>query len=643
MRVLGKTGGVRRRWQAAPRWFAAASVIGVGGLSASVGAGLPSTHASKPAQYIVQTTTVAGANALVQTSGGKVLAQAGAIHSVLALLTPAQVAQITQHGAHVTPNMTIHFASVASAHHHNRGHDDGGPPPPPVPSGNSGTTTTVPDAPGGHGPTTTSTTTASTTTTVAPASIPTAPAHAPSTAFTQITGATTLWSQGDTGQGQTVAVLDTGIANSLPDFGSRVVDGVDLSGEANPYQDSYGHGTFVAGLIASNGASSNGQYTGEAPGADLVSIKVAGSSGVTSEFTVIQGVLWAIAHEKSDNISVLNLSLGVKPPSSAATDPLDLAVEAAWRSGIVVVTPSGNFGPDNGTITSPGDDPLVITVGALDDGGGTNPANFSIAPFSGVGPTLYDGFFKPDIVASGRSVISLVAPNSTVLQQNPSSLIGTANFVGSGTSFSTAITSGMAALVLEAHPQLKPDDVKARLLLTASPGPVGDPLVDGHGIANADHAVISQEIHLKQGGAIADVLLSDSTSLQSTWKVSTFNGAAWNGAAWNGAAWNGAAWNGAAWNGAAWNGSAWNGAAWNGAAWNGAAWNGAAWNGAAWNGAAWNGAAWNGAAWNGTFWNGAAWNGAAWNGAAWNGAAWNGAAWNGAAWNGAAWNGFFSS
>src|SRR6266487_151573 len=97
--------------------------------------------------------------------------------------------------------------------------------------------------------------------------------HTPSDAFLQETGSTRLAAGGDTGQGVTVAVLDTGIAN-LPDFSGRLVGGVDLTSGRGPYQDSYGHGTFVAGLIAGNGASSGGQYSGEAPGARLGSVKV---------------------------------------------------------------------------------------------------------------------------------------------------------------------------------------------------------------------------------------------------------------------------------------------------------------------------------------------------------------------------------
>src|SRR5207248_19636 len=262
------------------------------------------------------------------------------------------------------------------------------------------------------------------------------------------------------GSGVTVAVLDTGITR-LPDFGNRLVGGVDLSGEGNPFQDSYGHGTFVAGLIAGNGASSNRAYTGEAPGANLVAVKVAGASGATDLATVISGINWVIKNRAQYGIRVLNISLGAMPMASSVLNPLDQAVETAWQAGIVVVTSAGNVGPFNGTILSPGDDPLAITVGALDDNGSTNPAAATMPSFSSAGPTNIDGWFKPDLVTSGKSVVSLRAPGSTIDTLYPSAQIGTANFVGSGTSFSTAITSGAAALIIQ--------NLKAKLKTTVTP------------------------------------------------------------------------------------------------------------------------------------------------------------------------------
>ncbi len=433
--------------------------------------------------------------------------------------------------------------------------------------------------------------------------------HTPSDEFLQQTGATQLFADGDTGQGVTVAVIDTGIDN-LPDFAGRLIGGVDLTGGNDPFQDGYGHGTFVAGLIAGDGASSGGQYEGEAPGADLVSIKVAGANGVTDLGTLILGLQWAVDNRLAYNIRVLNMSLGFQPFESTVINPLDQAVQAAWNSGIAVVASAGNAGPSNGTILSPGDDPLVITVGALDDMAQPVVADDEMTNFSSAGPTSPDGWAKPDLVSSGRSVVSLAAPGSTIYDDYPSARIGSGNFVGSGTSFSTAITSGAAALVLAVNPSLTPDELKARLLGTTSPGPVGNPFVDGHGALNAYAAATAGPMNLSQSvlGTVltllgATVSLSPAGSLADSWNPSLWSGVSWPQGSGSGPPWNGSAWDGSAWNGFAWSSHAWNDGGWASAAWDGQTWDGSAWDGSAWQGSAWNGAAWNGSAWNASEWN----------------------------------------
>jgi serine protease AprX len=427
--------------------------------------------------------------------------------------------------------------------------------------------------------------------------------RAPAAVYPEQTGASSLWSQGDTGAGVNVAVLDTGIDAALPDLAGRVVGGVDLSGGGNPFVDSYGHGTFVSGLIASDGASSDGQYMGEAPGAGLVAVKVAGASGQTDLATIIEGVGWTIANAATDNIRVLNMSLGYVPLESTAIDPLDQAVEKAWDAGIVVVASAGNDGPDNGTIFSPGDDPLVITAGAVDDQGQTNPADDVMTTFSAVGPTSPDGWFKPDLVAPGRSVVSLRDPGSTIDTDYSSARVGSANFVGSGTSFSAAITSGAAALVLADHPTDTPSMVKAALLGTTTPGPVGDPFVDGHGILDVAAAAAAAPMNVFESPVTLPTLNGTTVSLENTWVLSSWDPALWAGLSVSvpvvtsplgtGLSWTGATWNSSAWNSSAWNSSAWNSSAWNSSAWNSSAWNSSAWNSSAWNSSAWNSSAWN--------------------------------------------------
>jgi serine protease AprX len=431
--------------------------------------------------------------------------------------------------------------------------------------------------------------------------------HTPSDVFLGQTGATRLAGTGDTGQGVTVAVLDTGVDN-LPDFSGRLIGGVDLTGENNPFRDSYGHGTFVAGLIAGDGTSSGGQYSGEAPGANLVSIKVAGANGQTDLAALILGLQWAADHQARYGIKILNMSLGYQATESTVINPLDQAVQAVWDSGIAVVVSAGNAGPFNGTILSPGDDPLVITVGALDDMASTSSTGDEMCDFSSAGPTSPDGWVKPDLVTSGRSVVSLAAPGSTIDDDYPSARVGSANFVGSGTSFSAAITSGAAALVLAENPGLTPDQLKARLLGTTDPGPVGNPFVDGHGALNAYAAATAAPMNLSQSAAsLLPALPGIPVLLAPEGPADTWNANLWSGISpkqgpsddwtWAGWAWNGADWNGWTWTGRAWNDGDWDGAAWNGADWTGRAWNDAAWAGSAWNGSAWNGSAWNSSAW----------------------------------------------
>jgi serine protease AprX len=431
--------------------------------------------------------------------------------------------------------------------------------------------------------------------------------HPPADVFREETGADQLAAAGNTGQGITVAVLDTGISN-LPDFAGRLAGGVDLTGAGKPYLDSYGHGTFVAGLIAGNGASLGAQGKGEAPGARLVSVKVAGASGTTDLANLILGLQWADDNRVKYGIDVLNVSLGYRPTFSSVLDPLDQAVQAAWNHGITVAVSAGNSGPFNGTILSPADDPLVITVGALDDQGTPGLGDDQMNDFSAAGPTSPDGWAKPDLVTSGRSLVSLAVPGSTIYRQHPGSVVGTAGFAGSGTSFSAAIVSGAAALALAANPGISPDEVKARLLGTAGRGPVGNPFVDGHGALDAYAATTSGPLDLEQSAAgLLKTLLGATISLVPDGPANTWNAGLWtgldigqppsDGPDWDGLNWNGDDWNGGVWTGRAWNDGWWAGASWNSSAWTGRAWNDGAWAGSVWAGTAWAGVSWNSSAW----------------------------------------------
>jgi serine protease AprX len=295
---------------------------------------------------------------------------------------------------------------------------------------------------------------------------------AASAVYPAVVGADRAWHAGYTGGHVGVAVIDTGI-NGTGDLAGKVVHSEDFSGEGDGV-DRFGHGTFIGGLIAGSGAASLGGVKGVAPDADLISLKIAGRDGSADITHVMAALQWAVSFKDVYNIRVVNLSLGTDSTQDYRIDPLDAAVERAWQAGIVVVVSAGNKGPGAGTINKPADDPYVVTVGAIRDNSTPGLGDDTVPSFSGAGPTAANGLAKPDIAAPGGSVVSARVPGSYVDNAFPSSRVGTAYFKGSGTSFATAVTSASAALVLDRTPGLTPDQVKARLVDTASAGPVTD-------------------------------------------------------------------------------------------------------------------------------------------------------------------------
>jgi serine protease AprX len=288
-----------------------------------------------------------------------------------------------------------------------------------------------------------------------------APTGATPIVFQQSTGATQAWQSGDTGQGVTVAVLDSGIDNNAAAFGARVKARVDFVDPANPaHGDPAGHGTHVAGIVA---ASRTFPSPGMAPDASLVSVRVLDPSGSSRISTVIEGLEWVIAHKDALGIRVVTMALGAPATGSYHEDPLAAAAEMAWRSGLVVVTAAGNDGPASRTITTPGIDPFVLTVGAADEAGTASTKDDVIPSWSSEGPTV-DRAAKPDLVAPGRMIVSVRVPGGTVEQALPTHIEGPQLFRLSGTSEATAVSAGAAALVLSQDRQATPDQVKALLV-----------------------------------------------------------------------------------------------------------------------------------------------------------------------------------
>ena len=269
---------------------------------------------------------------------------------------------------------------------------------------------------------------------------------------------------GDQGAGITVAVVDTGVADH-PDLGDRVTH-VDVTETATGTDyDPYGHGTFVAGVVAGDGTSSSDRrFAGVAPGAEVLDVRVADASGQTSLSLVLAGLEAAAAHD----VDVVNLSLSSGSPLPYQLDPLAVALTSLWHDGVVVVVPTGNDGPSQGSVTSPGSDPTLLTAGALDEQLTDDRSDDVVPSFSGRGPAPQD-VAKPDLVAPGRSLVSLRAEGSLIDAANPDAVLAGGYFRGSGTSFATAAVAGTAALLLADRPKLSPDQVKALVTGTAYP------------------------------------------------------------------------------------------------------------------------------------------------------------------------------
>src|SRR6266566_5092341 len=312
------------------------------------------------------------------------------------------------------------------------------------------------------------------------------------------------WQQwGLDGTGVGVAVIDSGITAvgdlywwipSNQTYGSRVVYSQNFVPGTTDTSDQYGHGTHVAGIIAGAGWFSTGSnfthtFKGIAPNANIINLRVLDQNGAGTDSTVIAAIQTAISLKSTYNIRVINLSLGRQVYESYTLDPLCQAVEAAWNAGIVVVAAAGNQGRNNsadtdgyGTIAAPGNDPYVITVGAMTTAKKPTRTDETIASYSSKGPTAFDQVVKPDIVAPGNQVVSLVSPNSQLpktysavdvylpeyVAKTTKSTVS-ANYMRlSGTSMATPVVSGAAALLLQQNPNLTPDQVKARLMKTAS-------------------------------------------------------------------------------------------------------------------------------------------------------------------------------
>ena len=395
--------------------------------------------------------------------------------------------------------------------------------------------------------------------------------------YREIVGANNLKHDGE---GVTVAVVDSGVSNhidlqqasnsvSLADSSSSRIVGNFVFGEYASPDDEYVHGTHVAGIIAGNGVASGGKYKGIAPGVNLINIRVSNNDGLTYTSDLVEGLQWVFENKDTYNIRVLNLPITSTAPESYQNSPLDAAVEILWFNGIVVVVSAGNNGTADGpsTVYPPANDPFVITVGALEDGGTVPTDDDFVGDFSAYG-TTEDGFAKPDLIAPGRNIVSLLpGTDVTAYQNHPKHHVDDFYFRMSGTSMAAPVVTGTIALLLQENPNLTPDQVKYRLKATANQNWAGyDAAKAGSGVVDAYAAVYGTTTDYANQGIVPSYMLSTGDD------AVNFDSVGWNTVGWNTVGWNTVGWNTVGWNTVGWNTVGWNTVGWNTRNWSSSTW-----------------------------------------------------------------------
>jgi serine protease AprX len=364
---------------------------------------------------------------------------------------------------------------------------------------------------------------------------------------------------GPTGAGIDVALIDSGVLGvAALDGPGKLVRGPDFSEDAYDADlrglDAFGHGSHMAGVIAGDDAETG--YQGIAPGARLVSVKVAGADGVTSLVRVLMALDWVRRNRNSNglHIRVLNLSFGVDARRSYVHEPLAYAAEQLWNRGVTVVAAAGNKADGTGSLDLPAADPFLLAVGASDTQRTEDAGDDTVADFSS-----RDAVRPPDVVAPGTGVISLRVPGSTLDEEFPAARIGDQFFRGNGTSQAAAVVSGLVARLLQARPELTPDQVKALLKASAVELPAD---VSAGGAGRVD---LARALELPAPAAAAQPFEPALLDLRALWADLTAEaagtapavGTGENG--WTGRSWSGRSWSGRSWSGRSWSGNDWSG------------------------------------------------------------------------------------
>jgi serine protease AprX len=398
-----------------------------------------------------------------------------------------------------------------------------------------------------------------------------------------------VWSQlGLTGQGVGVAIVDSGVYPH-PDLAGRIVASIDFTAASPTVSststgDPGGHGTHVAGLVAGDGTASGGAYTGVAPRANIVNVRVIDASGGSNVSTIMRGLQWVLANRSTYNIKVVNLSLGATPMGSYKSDLMATAAEVLNFAGVTVVVSAGNTGPLAGTVTTPGTDPYVITVGALDDSGTSLLLDDLMAVFSSRGRTVFDNLSKPDVVAPGRRMVSLRSPGSVLDTLFPDRQVTATGALTpdyyrlSGTSMAAPVVAGVIALMVERNPSLSPAQIKKRLKTTATALTFGTAFDRGAGLVNAYKAASSVDVSREFApDRVSDAFAKDMKKFIQgqpfVWRDLTYHGGVDSaGTSWEGVTWENVRWDSVTWENVTWEGFTWEGISWEGVTWETVTW-----------------------------------------------------------------------
>jgi serine protease AprX len=382
-----------------------------------------------------------------------------------------------------------------------------------------------------------------------------------------VTGVQKYWANGSSpaAPAATIAIVDSGIDATRPEFAGRIAASVNLSSlPGNSPGDGRGHGTFVAGIAAGDLQGKSGA----APGAKIVSLDVMDDKGMAKTSDVIAAADWILANKAKYGIRVANFSLHSAVANSFMYDPLDKAVERLWFDNVVVVVAAGNYGkPDgpSGVPFAPGNDPFVITVGASDTGKSVSTNDDVAAPWSAYGYTL-DGFAKPDLAAPGRYMVGPVPVSATLYTERADHVVEPGYMELSGTSFAAPIVAGVAALILGKHPEFTPDQVKGALMLGTKPMPRASDLSEGVGEVNAGRSLETLKPPNPNRALNAFVVDNPLTGgrafAAASWAAKAKDDASWAEASWADASWADASWSAASWADASWSDASWASASW---------------------------------------------------------------------------------